>query len=296
MRKIQLSVLTGILLVSLSLGAAAQTASVEQLECVPVARNTPVQATVDGDQPGTTVRLYFRRMHQEVEDFYWVQMHPGPDGYWAVLPRPEDRNPERKELENPPDDVEDDELWAAWWKAKEASQDRDPNDDLDDEIIRERASVGGEPEDRAWMNDLDNETLQTWLEGLENEPVEYFVAVFDAENNEIAQSAMRSTEVKEDCEVTLTARQAGEALNLTVGETAPWQEGKKVFHWLCDGIVTRVNDQWIPRADEVCRSCVVAFLLKEDFLVPATLAGIGGITTIVIQDDPDPSPTLPNGL
>jgi hypothetical protein len=32
------------------------------------------------------VRLYFRAAQHP--DFYWVAMHPGPDGYFAVLPTP----------------------------------------------------------------------------------------------------------------------------------------------------------------------------------------------------------------
>ncbi|MEM7049148.1 MAG: hypothetical protein AAF604_05790 [Acidobacteriota bacterium] len=294
---LSLSVL-GVILMVAPMAATAQTVAVdvEQVECLPLARNTVVKATVTGDPAGSTVRLFFRRMHEEVEDFYWVGMNPSAGGYWGVLPRPEDHKLREHELDDPPDDVESDELWAAWWQAKEASEDRDPNDDLDDEIIRERASVGGFPEDRAWMTALDNDTFQRWLEDLENEPAEYYAAVFDASNELVAKSDMKVALVREECEVAFTPQEAGEALNLTIGETAPWQEGKKVFHWLCDGIVTRVNSAWIPRADEVCRSCVVALFNKRDFLVPATVVGVGGITTIIISDDPDPSPTRPTGF
>ena len=44
----------------------------------------------------------------------------------------------------------------------------------------------------------------------------------------------------------------------------------------------------IPRADEICRACVVAFELKE-VVAPAVLAtGVG-----IIIDQPDPSPIRP---
>ena len=274
--------------------AQAQTqVSAEPLACIPVKEHAAVTARVSGEPGGSMVRLYFRRLHHEIEDFYWVAMTPSGGGdYWAVLPKPADEDREEHSLEDAESEEQRRNAQAAWWLAKEGSDDRDPNDDLNEEIIEERASRGME-EDRDWMTALSLPELEAWLEEQEKEPAEYYAVVVDAAGREIATSEMRSVPVTEDCEVELDRRQWGQANNLVIGETAPWQEGRQVFHWLCDGIVSRVDDDGILRADDRCRAC--AFALNR-LLVPAT-AGTLGVIGIIIEPEPEPaSPTDPDLL
>lgn len=239
--------------------AAEPTVEADQAACLPVQSNGIVWATVTGVQPGTNVRLYFRRLNDVVEDLYFVNMLPSsqPERYWGIFPKPEKRKPDRHDIEEQRSAIDEANRWAAWWRQKEASEHRDPNDDLNDDKIRERASRG-KLEDRHWMNQLSDEQFQKWLEKLEYEPAEYFVALYGPTHQVIAQTPMMVVEVKSksECKVELTPEQQGEAANLVVGETAPWQVGEPVFHWLCDGVVTRIGDNRVKRADEACRGCV----------------------------------------
>lgn len=270
-------------LLALTLAAAALPAaalaqspvvSVDPVACLPVAEHAVVTARVAGEPGGSTVRLHFRRLHQEVEDFYYVEMEPRGGGqYWAALPKPADEDLDEKRLDDADRDEERDNAWAAWWRAKEASDHRDPNSDLNEEIIAERASRGKRV-DRDWMAELSLAELEELLEELENEPTELFATVVDATGRELARSPMTSTLVREDCRVSLTAEERGRASNLVIGETAPWQAGKKVFHWLCDGIVSRIDPSDVLRSDEICRACVVA-LVRPETLLPASAAVIG---------------------
>lgn len=241
------------------LQAAELTVAADQVACIPAHDNAVVTATVSGDRPGTTVRLYFRRLNDVVEDLYFVNMIPSDEEgrYWGILPKPERRKPDRHEIARQRQAVADANAWAEWWRVKQASDDRNPTRDLDDGKIRERASLG-KLEDRDWMDQLDDAAFQKWLENLEFEPVEYFVAVEGPSAQVIAQSPMMIAEVRQpsSCRVELSPEQRGEAANLVVGETAGWQAGEPVFHWLCDGVVTRVGDNNIKRADESCRACV----------------------------------------
>jgi hypothetical protein len=233
-----------------AVGQAQVTVTVENVECLPIGENAVVWAEVDNNLPDTTVLLSFRRLHDMVEDFYYVQMTAAGQGrYWGVMPKAEDRALDRHELEE-----EVDAKWAAWWRAKEVRDDRDPNQDLDQELIKERASHGRR-ETRHWLDEMDDKTFEDWLEFLENEPAEYFVAVHDADGKRIARSRTRVTEVTNECEVVLSPQQQGEAQNLVVGETAYWQENEGVFHWLCDGVVTRIDPARMKRADAICRTC-----------------------------------------
>ena len=248
-----------IFLAATGLLSAQPTINAEQVACVPVRSNAVVWATVSGAQPGADVRLYFRRLNDVVEDLYFVKMLPSSEAerFWGVLPKPEKRKPDRHDIEQQRDPIVEANEWAAWWRQKEASDHRDPNDDLDDEKIRERASRG-RLESRHWMNQLNDEQFQQWLENLEYEPVEYYVAVVGPSAQVVAQTPMMVGEVKSqaNCKVELTPEQLGEAANLVVGETAAWQVGEPVFHWLCDGVVTRIGENSVKRADENCRSCV----------------------------------------
>lgn len=234
---------------------SASDISLGPLACLPQKGNGVITATISPEIPGSTVRLFFRRMNVEVEDFYYVQMEPvGAGQYWGVFPVPTGDGIQRKELESegeaPPHP------WAAWWKAKEASENRDPNDDLDDQVIQERASQG-KKEKRSWMEKLSDADFQRWLEAQSAEPAEFFVAVYDVNGNRAASSEMRVVDVRPECRVSLTPQQQGMANNLTVGETGGWQKGMQPFHWECDGIVTRIDPVRVRRADETCRACII---------------------------------------
>lgn len=122
-----------------------------------------------------------------------------------------------------------------------------------------------------------------------NDQVEYYSALVDSSKRELQRSAPVKAKVNGDCKVELTERQAGVAANLTVGETAPHQQGKPVLGFLCDGIVTRINWQGIRRSDEVCRACVVASFARKAVLLPAT--GVTGV--LIVDNEPEPSPARP---
>jgi hypothetical protein len=239
-------------------GAQQTTATVERVQCIPAGANAVVRATVANNRPDTTTRLFFRRMNDVVEDLYFVEMYPEGEGrYWAVMPKAEKRKLDRHEIERRRDEAAANSPEAVWWREKEASDDRNPNKHLDPDEIRERASVG-KTEQRDWMNTLTDQQFEEWLDTLEYEPVEYFAAVFGPTGDLIARSPMTIGEVRSesDCHTVLTPAEQGEAQNLVVGETAAWQSGKAVFHWLCDGVVARVNSEGVKRPDETCRTCV----------------------------------------
>ena len=292
---------TTLLVLALAIPLAASTAlaqgsirvTPEEIECLPIGDNGVGWAKVENNVPDTTVRLNFRRMHDVVEDIYWVKMTPVGEGrYWGVFPKAADEVLDRHDLEERRETAQDEYLWAQWWRQKQGSDHRDPNEELDRDLIRERASVGKQVT-RDWFNEMDDETFQNWLEQLENEPTEYFYSVHDAEGRQIAKSKTRVVEVRENCRQDLTEAQRGEAENLVVGETAHWQRGESVFHWLCDGIVSRYNPNGIKRADEHCRACVIAWWKKPEILIPAASAvAVGG--GILVFDDPDDRPVSPD--
>jgi len=301
-----LAVAIALAAVFVSSSAWAQTINVNPASCVPLEpfdnddnNHAVISASIDDLAADSEVRLYYRRMHHVVEDFYYAIMQTDSSGtYWGVLLDPEDREPERFDLDDDHEyydaedhDPYDDTGWADWWKAKEASLDRDPNGGLDDDEIREKASVGS-AEPRTWMNALSNYDLQNWLERLENEPAEYFVAIYSSTGERVARSDMFVSIVEPDedeCLVPSTPHQLGEQANMTVGETAFWQYGKLPFHWECTGIVTRKDPQGIKRGDESCRACVIA-------LLPGWIPVAGAAAAIVageVADDAVVSPSEP---
>jgi hypothetical protein len=123
-----------------------------------------------------------------------------------------------------------------------------------------------------------------------NEHVELYGAVVDPTGKVVARSEPLMAKVTDDCRVQLSDKERGVAENMTIGETSPKQQGKKVLAFLCDGVVTRINSAGVRRADEVCRACVIAWWQRKGVIVPAT-AGIVGI--VVTDDDPEPSPARP---
>jgi len=271
----------------------------EDVECLPIEDNGVGWARVTNNVPDTIVRLNFRRMHDAVEDLYWVRMQPvGGGRYWGIFPKAEDRELDRHELIETREEVQEENRWAAWWREKDTSDHRDPNDEdaeeeLPDDLIRERASLGKKLP-REWLAEMDDPTFQSWLEQLENEPAEYYVSVHDVHARQLARSPTRVTEVRENCRVDLTEEERGEAENLTVGETAHWQRDESVFHWLCSGIVSRVDPANVLRGDGICRACVIAWWRKRAVLIPTAIIP-AAVTTIVDKDPPQPaSPTSPN--
>jgi hypothetical protein len=275
------------LLTLLASPVAAQQVTPGDLPCVPTGANAAVTARVDPPPSAeNSVRLYFRRLNLEVEDFYFVAMKPsGAGNFWGVLPRAESSAIGKKQLKNAASDA-----WAAWWRAKEASTDRDPNGDLDAGVIRERAAVG-KLEKRDWMARRSDADFESWLDQQKLEPTEWYVAVVDPQGRELARSEMRLASVNGDCRTALTDQQQGAADNLVVGHTAAWQNGQKVFHWQCDGVVTRIDPQGVEHADAACRACVVGWW-------PHAVAGtVGALGVIAIVDEaprhPEISPSRP---
>jgi len=126
-----------------------------------------------------------------------------------------------------------------------------------------------------------------------NKEIEYYAVLLDGAGRQLARSSVLKTKVTSDCQIKLTPQQLGAAQNLTIGETSDKQNHNRVNGFLCDGIVTRVNPENIKRADETCRTCVVAWWLRKELLIPvAGVAGITGITSVVV-DKPEPSPSRP---
>jgi hypothetical protein len=124
-----------------------------------------------------------------------------------------------------------------------------------------------------------------------NEQIEYYVALVDAAGKVVSRSEAQFVKVTGDCRIQLGPRERGMAENLTVGETSPKQQGKKVMAFLCDGVVTRINHAGVRRADEVCRACVVAWWQRKGVLIPVAGAALVGIVTT--DDEPEPSPSRP---
>lgn len=123
-----------------------------------------------------------------------------------------------------------------------------------------------------------------------NENIELYGALVDPTGKVVARSQPLIVPVTKDCKVQLSEKELGVAENMTVGETSPKQQGKKVLAFLCDGVITRVNSAGVRRADEICRACVIAWWQRKAVIIPVT-AGLVGI--IVTDDDPEPSPARP---
>jgi hypothetical protein len=125
-----------------------------------------------------------------------------------------------------------------------------------------------------------------------NNHIEYYSALVDPTGKVVARSPMTTVPVTADCKTQLGPKERGVAENLTVGETSPKQQGKKILAFLCDGVVTRVNYAGVRRADEVCRACVVAWWQRKAVLIPVAIAG-AGVTIVNRHPEPEPSPSRP---
>ena len=247
-------------LLSIALGAAFGFASVAlaqqptfevaDLACLPLEDNAALKARVRGLDGGDEVRLYYRRLNP-VGAFYYGAMDPsGDDWFWSTFPRPEGR--------------EQQELTEEWW-----------------EILK----------DRDWVDGRDFDWLDAYLKEQSQEAAEYYVAVYDAAGEVRGRSETMVAEVREnDCRQDLTEQQRGWANNLTVGETSIAQANKEVFHWLCDGIVTRIDTDDVLHPDEFCRACVVGL----GFIPPLASVAAGVVSGAIIEHPPtEASPRQP---
>ena len=91
--------LTLLVAAAVSAGAQETRVQVTPIPCLPLEGDTPVNVTLAPDSAGAEVRVYFRRLSIEVEDFYYVEMEPTGQGqYWGVFPIPTEAKIERKDL------------------------------------------------------------------------------------------------------------------------------------------------------------------------------------------------------
>ena len=227
--------------------AAAQEVTLDSPpDCLPLEYNRAMTASVSPELAGSSVRLFFRRLNP-VGAFYFDEMFAsGGGGYWTVFPKPEDR---KQHL-----------LTDDWW---EVLQDRD------------------------WMEGHDRGWLEDWLEERDQEAAEYYVAVYDTGGQLLGRTPTSLVEVwpPDECSQELTPIETGWAENLTVGETTDVQAQRCLFHWLCDGVVTRIGWEGILRPDECCRACVVAAIWP--------IATAGGVLPGIITQRSDGSPEQP---
>ncbi len=226
-----------------ALGAAPEVVVDSPPDCLPLEFNRAVMATVTPEVAGSTVRLYFRRLNP-VGAFYYDEMFASGDGkYWTVFPKPEDRQQHQ--------------LTDDWY-----------------EVLK----------DRDWLEGRDREWLEDWLEERDQEATEYYVAVYSATGELLARTPTALLEVwpPDRCYEELSPMQAGWAENLTVGETTDVQARRCLFHWLCDGVVTRISFEGVLRPDECCRACVVAGFL------PQAAAGVA-LPGIITQREVSPT-------
>ena len=123
-----------------------------------------------------------------------------------------------------------------------------------------------------------------------NEMIEYYGAVVTADGKEISRSKVALVTVKDrsDCKLPLTEKELGLAENLVIGETVQPQNRRSVLGFLCDGIVSRIDARGVMHADNLCRTCVVAFWQKR-----AVFGPLFTTTAIVTDEDPNPSPAVP---
>lgn len=230
--------------------ASAQTVTADPVACLPREANAIVTGSVQPEiKRSESVRLYFRRLNQ-AGGYYWVEMLPAGGGaYTTLLPKPEDQD--QKELTD------------EWW-----------------EILEDRDWMKGDDRDREWLEDF--------LEAQEHEAAEYYVAVVGEDGTEIARDETRLTEVRDrdDCVVGLTRHEFGLSQSLVVGETLDSQKDREVYHWLCDGIVSRIGSNDVLRPDALCRACVVAGFFP-------TAAAAGAIVAATAVDKREPRSVSP---
>lgn len=95
------------------------------------------------------------------------------------------------------------------------------------------------------------------ITGKQQEPVELYAAMVDHLDQEVARSGLKIAPVTDTCPRSLPPV-PGEALNLTIGETTPFQGEEPPFHFECTGIVTREYSGRLFQ-DAVCRDYFVPY-------------------------------------
>jgi esterase/lipase superfamily enzyme len=95
------------------------------------------------------------------------------------------------------------------------------------------------------------------ITGKKQEPVELYAAMVDHLDQEVARSSLEIATVTDTCPRSLPPA-PGEALNLTIGETTPFQGEEPPFHFECTGIVTREYSGRLFQ-DAVCRDYFVPY-------------------------------------
>lgn len=228
--------------------AAAQTVRVDPVACLPREANAIVNASVTPEiKRSQSVRLYFRRLNPD-GGYYWVEMLPAGGGaYTTLLPKPENQRQQ--------------ELTEEWW-----------------DILQHRDWV--EDRGRDWLADL--------FENQDYEAAEYYAAVIDSDGAELARGKTHLTVVqdRDDCVVGLTRHELGLSQSLIVGETLASQRDRAPYHWLCDGIVSRVDSEDVLRPDALCRACVVAGFFP-------TAAGAGAVVAATAIEKREPRSVSP---
>ena len=104
---------------------------------------------------------------------------------------------------------------------------------------------------------MSDEEARAFLASLRTEPIEYYATLHDRNGDELAGSRTEIAPVTSDCQ-TAAASLRGRETSLIVGETASWQQDIGLYHWLCDGVVTRIDPAGVLVNDGTCRNPVVS--------------------------------------
>jgi hypothetical protein len=117
-----------------------------------------------------------------------------------------------------------------------------------------------------------------------NERVEYYAQVLDAAGNPLTREPSGEGEtfnapIEDDCDQPpLTETEDGFRRSLTVGELDEHQENEEVHGFLCEGVVRRINFEGVPRADDRCNPCAVAWWIPLASIVPAGFDGTPNVS------------------
>jgi hypothetical protein len=197
----------------------AESLTMEKLECLPAGENSVAVVTAENQPAGTWVRVFFRRLNPEGSAYFVEGVPSDADTSWASLPKPKEEAQE--------------ELTDEWWQ-----------------VLKTRDWMQYRGRNRQWLED--------WLGEQDFEAAEAFAALVDADGQMLERSEVQLVPVRNstECAVTLDDKQIGEAGSLTVGETDAIQAERELFHWKCDGVVTRISSEGILNADEACRGCL----------------------------------------
>ncbi len=251
--------------------------AIESIECLPVGGNGVVTAKVTHEPLAARVRVYFRRVSSESdpqrEAFYFVNAHSSAGSvYKALLPRPTAES------------------------AGSSSSRRQSDRELELRVRAERerlrqAMRSASPPTAAQRRELEARSRRLIEERRELaaaafqepglEPVELRAELLNAEGQEIARSDTIRVSVTENC-LAGPHPVDGEALNMTLGETALWQGEEPPFHFECTGIVIR---EWQGRLfqDPICREYFVPFQPRvQPFFIKSQPVGSAKYRNVIV--------------